>query len=94
MYGTERPNVFMKMVPNESRPEKEDEEIEEKIRRAYVKMEKRAMAKEKRRKRGTAEWNPELNEKFLVKPQPISHITHYEKRIDGVHTGHSTRGKH
>jgi hypothetical protein len=72
MYGTERPNVFMKMVPNESWPDKEDEETEEKIRRAYVKMKKRAMAREKRRKRGNAEWNPELNEKVLVKTRPIS----------------------
>jgi hypothetical protein len=30
------------------------------------------MVREKRRKRGNAEWKPELNEKGLVKPQPIS----------------------
>jgi hypothetical protein len=52
MYGTERPNVFRKMVPKESWPEQEDEGIEENIRRAYVKMKKRAMAREKRRKVG------------------------------------------
>jgi hypothetical protein len=72
MYGTERTSVFRKMVPKESRPDQEDEGIEEKIRRAYVKMKKTAMAREKRRKRGNAEWNPELNEKVLVKSQAIS----------------------
>jgi len=45
MYGTERTNVSRKMVPNESWPDQEDEEIEEKIRRPYVKMEKRAMVR-------------------------------------------------
>jgi len=40
------------MVPKESWPEQEDEGIEENIRRAYVKMKKRAMAREKRRKVG------------------------------------------
>jgi hypothetical protein len=74
MYGTERPNVFRKMVPNEPWPDQEDEEIEENFRRAYVKMEKRAMAREKRCKRGNADWNPELNEKVLVKTQPISGV--------------------
>ena len=37
MYGTERSNVFRKMVPKESWPDQEDEGVEEKIRRAYVK---------------------------------------------------------
>ena len=59
-------------MPKESWPDQEDEGIDEKIRKAYVKMKKRAMAREIRRKRGNAEWNPELNEKVLVKTQPIS----------------------
>ena len=72
MYGTERPNVFRKTVPRELWPDQEEEEIEEKIRRAYVKMKKRALAREKRCKRGNWEWKPELNEKVVVKTQPIS----------------------
>ena len=35
-------------------------------------MKKRAMAREKCRKQGNAEWNPELNENVLVKTQPMS----------------------
>jgi hypothetical protein len=46
-YGTERPNGFRKMVPKESWPDQEDEGNEEKIRKAYVKMRKRTMAREK-----------------------------------------------
>jgi len=37
-----------------------------------IRMKKREMEREKRRKRGNAEWKPELNEKGLVKTQPIS----------------------
>ena len=59
-------------MPRESWPDQEEEEIEEKIRKAYVKMKKRALAREKRCKRGNSEWKPELNEKVLVKSQPIS----------------------
>jgi hypothetical protein len=35
-------------------------------------MKKRAIAREKRRKRGNAEWKPELNERVLIKTQPMS----------------------
>jgi hypothetical protein len=34
-------------------------------------MKERSMAREMRRKRGKAEWKPELNEKVLVKTQPL-----------------------
>jgi hypothetical protein len=78
MYGTERPNTFRKMAPNESRLDQEDAEIEEKIRRTYVKMEKSAMARGKRRNWGKAEWNPELNEKVLVKTSQY-HTLHIKK---------------
>jgi hypothetical protein len=72
MYGIERPNIFKGMLPKESWPNQEEEENEEKIRRAYVKMKRRAIAREKRRKRGNSEWKPELYEKVLVKPQLMS----------------------
>jgi len=71
MYGKERPNIFKKMMPKELWPEQEDE-IEKKIRRTYAKMKKRAMEREKCRKQGNAKWNPELNEKVLVRTQPMS----------------------
>ena len=72
MYNTERTNVFRKIVTKESWPDQEDEGTEEKIRRAYMKMKKRAMVRKERHMRRNAEWNPELNEKVLVKTQPIS----------------------
>lgn len=35
-------------------------------------MRRRAIAREKRRKRGNAEWEPKVNEKVLVRTQPMS----------------------
>jgi hypothetical protein len=72
MYRTERPNIFKKVLPKESWLDQEEEGIEEKIRRAYLKMKKRAMARKKRRKRGNAEWKPELHEEVFVKTQLMS----------------------
>jgi predicted GIY-YIG superfamily endonuclease len=40
--------------------------------RAYVRIKRRAIAKEKCRKRGNAEWKPELYEKVSVKTQLMS----------------------
>jgi len=47
MYKTEWPNVFRKIVPRESWPDQEEEEIKEKIHRAYVKMKKKSIGKGK-----------------------------------------------
>lgn len=69
MYGTERPNVFRKMYPKELWPDQEEEGIAAKIHLAYLKI-KKALARKIRRKRGYAEWKPELDEKVLVKTQP------------------------
>jgi hypothetical protein len=38
MYGTEQPRILKKVLPKECWPDQEEEETEEKIRRAYLKM--------------------------------------------------------
>jgi hypothetical protein len=45
-------------VPRESWSDQEEEEIEEKIGKAYVKMKKRALAREKCCNGGNSEWKP------------------------------------
>jgi hypothetical protein len=39
---------------------------------AYAKMKQRAAARERRQKKGTGNWTPKLNEKVLVRTQPMS----------------------
>jgi hypothetical protein len=72
MYGTERPNIFSKLTPKVEGPDQETEAIEQKLENAYARMRKRALAREKRRKRGKANWEPQLQERVLVKVQPVS----------------------
>jgi hypothetical protein len=42
------------------------------IENAYVKMERKALDREKRRRKGNGEWKPQLGQKVLVRTQPIS----------------------
>jgi hypothetical protein len=52
MYGSERPNIFRKLIPRTQWIEEEEEGTEKKLEKAYEKMQKRGMAREKRRKQG------------------------------------------
>jgi len=64
MYGSERSNVLSKLTPSLQTLDQEGEGIKEKLEKAYHKMRKRVETKKKRRKRGNAEWEPKVNEKF------------------------------
>ena len=72
MYGTERRNVLSRIIPSIQPLEQEEEGVEEKMKAAYTKMRKRAEARGRRRKRGNTKWEPRLDEKVLVKTQPMS----------------------
>jgi hypothetical protein len=50
----------------------EGEGIDKKLEKPNYRMRKRAKAREKRRKRGNTTWEPKVNEKVLVKTQPMS----------------------
>jgi hypothetical protein len=72
MHGSERCNVLCKLAPKLQTHDEAREGLEEKMEKAYRKMRKRADARAKRRKRGNAKWTPVINEKVLVKTQPVS----------------------
>ena len=72
MYGVKRPNVFDKVMPKVQVLEHEEEDIVAKLEAAYAKMKQKAAARERRRKTGNANWTPKLNEKVLVRTQPMS----------------------
>jgi hypothetical protein len=60
------------MLPKELWADQEEEGIAAKNHKAYLKMKKRSLGRENRRKQGNAEWKLELNEKVLVQTQPTS----------------------
>jgi len=72
MYGSERRNVLNKLMPNLPILDQRVEGLDEKLEKAYYKIRKRAENRKKRRKRGNATWEPKVNEKVLVKTQPMS----------------------
>jgi hypothetical protein len=72
MYGVRRPNVFDRVMPKVQGLERAEEDIATKLEAAYAKMKQKAAARERRNKKGNAIWMPKLNEKVLVRTQPIS----------------------
>ena len=45
------------------------EELDEKLERAFLRMKSKAANRERKRKNGNSNWNPELGDKVLVKGQ-------------------------
>jgi hypothetical protein len=72
MYGSERCNVLSKLIPSLQSLDQEGEGIEEKLEKAYYKMRKIAEPRGRLCKRGNAERVPKVNEKVMVKTQPMS----------------------
>jgi hypothetical protein len=50
----------------------QEEDIQEKLKKASDKMKLKAEARKRRRRRGNAIWEPVVNEQVLVKTQPVS----------------------
>jgi hypothetical protein len=69
MFGEKRPTLFEKIVPVIPKNGENKEDIKAKTEVAFARIEKRALEREKRKKRGNAKWNPGLNDKVLVKRQ-------------------------
>jgi len=70
--GVKRPNVFDKVMPKVQGLKQEEEDIAVKLEAVYAKMKQKAAARERRHKKGNAIWTPKLNEKVLVRTQPMS----------------------
>ena len=50
----------------------EHEELAVKVLKAYAKMKEKASKRDRRRKVGNSKWTPKVNDKVLVKTQPVS----------------------
>ena len=72
MFGTKRQNVVKQLAPGLQDMGPEETSVEAKIKEAYDKMINKAKLRERRHKRGNANWQPKLGEKVLVRKHPIS----------------------
>jgi hypothetical protein len=72
VHGVKDPNVFDKAMPKVQVLGQEEEDIAAKLEGAYAKFRRKAAVRERRQKEGKAIWTPQLNEKVLVRTQPMS----------------------
>jgi hypothetical protein len=72
MCGTECPSIFRQMIERERCRTQEEDSTTQKIKEAYARMKRKALKRERRRKKGNTEWNPQVGEEVLVRTQPVS----------------------
>ena len=71
IFNAKRPDIFAKILP-ELGDLPENEDLAAKVLKAYTRMKEKASKRDSRRKLGNSRWVPRLNDKVLVKTQPIS----------------------
>jgi len=69
MFAKNKPSLFDTLLPKLKQKTSDAEEIDMKLERAFLRMKRKAVERERKRKRGNACWNPELGDKVLVKSQ-------------------------
>jgi carboxylesterase type B len=71
IFNAQKPDIFAKFLPELGDPP-EHEELATKVLKAYTKMKEKASKRDRRRKLGNSQWTPKVNDKVLVKKQPMS----------------------
>jgi len=71
IFNAQKPDIFAKFLP-ELGDSPEDEELAAKVLKAYTKMKEKASKRDSRRKLGNSRLAPKVNDKVLVKTQPMS----------------------
>jgi hypothetical protein len=69
MFGKNKPNSFQNMLPELKLKYLDVEELDANLERAFLRMKRKAADRERKRKKGNANWNPELGDTVLVKCQ-------------------------
>jgi hypothetical protein len=72
MFGGKGPNIFEELLPEmpEGRPVVDD--IQAKIAQAYEKMVRKINSKKRDNRKGRAHWKPKVEDKVLLRTQPMS----------------------
>jgi hypothetical protein len=69
MFGCSKPSLFDNMLPDLKQSNLDIEELDTKLEQAFSRMKRKAAERERKRKKGNANWNPKLQDKVLVKGQ-------------------------
>jgi hypothetical protein len=74
MMKEDRPHLFQNLTPDPLFDAPADEDVNEKIAKAYEKMKQRANNRKKKGKSGSTSWSPKIRQKVLLKTQPLSGV--------------------
>jgi hypothetical protein len=72
MFDEKKPSLFNNILPRMPGGKSASGELHIKISKAYQRMKKSIERRRKNGKKGNAHWKPEINDKVLLKTQPIS----------------------
>jgi hypothetical protein len=72
MFGGKGPSIFEDFLPEAPEVGPVLEDVQTKIAKAYEKMTRKINARKKNKKKGRAHWIPKVNDKVLLKTQPMS----------------------
>lgn len=72
MYDEPRPDLFKKFITKEADQMPPTESHQEKALKAYIKLREKATKRNRRRKVGKTQWNPQVGDLVLVKRQTVS----------------------
>ena len=72
LNGQARPDIFLKILKKQPAQSPSEDPLADKLIKAYARMKLKAERRNKKRRTGRTQWNPNLNDQVLVKCQPAS----------------------
>jgi hypothetical protein len=72
IFDEPKPDVFKRILLRTREQMPPIESLEEKILHAYARMKQKAADRKRKRRTGTSKWDPQLQDRVLVRSQPIS----------------------
>jgi DNA polymerase elongation subunit (family B) len=72
MLGKPKPDLFQRIVAKSADQKSQEESAEDKALKAFLQMKLKAESRDRKRKLGRATWNPQVDDRVLVKRQNIS----------------------
>lgn len=75
MFGGKGSNVFENVLPVAPAQKHISEDSQTKITKAYETMKRKVITRKRKKRKGNAHWKPKLNDKVLLRTQPVSDAT-------------------
>ena len=74
MFGGKSPNIFEGLLPETHEGGHVLGDVQRKIAKAYETMKRKLDKRRRNKKKGKAHWTPKVNDKVLLRTQPVSDV--------------------